>query len=89
MARGGVRALEHTPSFCVSQACPQAAPSSGVPWYERLGIAENDLQSPAVHNTLLIYMAQFCFNTPDAPPEAKSPETCAHAHDRWRDVGGP
>ena len=89
MARGGVRALERTPSFCVPQSCPKAAPSSGAPWYESLGIAENDLQNPAVHNTPLIYMAQLCFSTPDAPPGAKSPETCAHANDRWRDGCGP
>jgi hypothetical protein len=25
-------------------ACPQAAPSSGVPWDESLSIADNDLQ---------------------------------------------
>jgi len=44
---GCVRALDRTPSFCVSQACTQASPSAGAPWYDRLGSPENDLQSPA------------------------------------------
>jgi hypothetical protein len=35
-----------------------------------------------VHNPPLILFAQLCFSTPDAPPGAKSPETCAHANDR-------
>ena len=47
MAKGGMRALEHPPSVGVSQAWPQVAPSSGAPWYESLGLAEHDLQSPS------------------------------------------
>ena len=47
MAKGGMRALEHPASVGVSQAWPQVAPSSGAPWYESLGLAEHDLQSPS------------------------------------------
>ena len=66
MAKGGMRALEHPPSVCVSQTCPQAAPSAGAPWYESLGIAENDLQSPAAR-----WVVHRGFGTPDLQ-EAKA-----------------